>query len=100
MFTINKNYGIGEVIEMTDTMVKVYFPDEDLEKSLMRSFTTLYNTREEAELALNPEMTVEEVSLRMADMAKENKIRVEGAKSQQWLEETNHAMAVRQMKNI
>ena len=100
MFTINKNYGIGEVIEINDTMVKVYFAEEDLEKSLLKSFTTIYSTREEAELALNPKLTEEEVSLRIADIAEEKRIRVEGAKAQQWLEENNREMAIRQMKNI
>lgn len=100
MFTINKKYGIGEVIEVTDTLVKVYFADEDLEKSLLKSFTTIYTTIEEAQVALNPEMTEGEASLRMSDMAEEKRVSIEGAKAQSWIEDKNREIALNQIKNL
>lgn len=100
MFTINKNYGIGEVIEMTDTMVKVYFADEDLTKSLLKSFTTIYRTIEEAELALNPELTEDEKDEILANIEEEKRIMSEGRAASQRLEEINLEASRKLMRNI
>lgn len=100
MFTINKNYGIGEVIEMTDTMVKVYFAEEDLTKSLLKSFTTIYNTIEEAELALNPELTEAEMNARIADAEEEKRIMSAGVAASKRIEEINLEASKNLMKHI
>lgn len=61
MYVINQTKGIGKVLEVTESKVVVYFEEVDEEKTLLKSFVTIYNTIEEAEKALNPAVDYDEV---------------------------------------
>jgi hypothetical protein len=99
MYTINKNFGIGTVQNIENGKVTVYFQEEDLTKILLENFTTIYSTYQAAILALDPEMTEEEANARYSDIVEEERIRIEGAKAQLWLEETNREAAINLIRN-
>ena len=51
MHTTSKTYGIGEITSESDTKYNVVFED-GTEKSILKSFTTVYATYEAAEAAI------------------------------------------------
>lgn len=61
MYVINKTKGIGEIISETETKVTIYFDEVDEERTLLKAFTTVYSTIEEAESAMNPEVDYDKV---------------------------------------
>jgi hypothetical protein len=69
MYTINKSNGIGQVVSENEKSYSVYFADTDKTCTLLKAFTTTYATEQEAEIALNPELTAQD----MADIAADTK---------------------------
>jgi hypothetical protein len=59
MYTYNKQLGIGEVKEIANGMVTIFFEDADLTKKVPFGFVTIYNTEEDAEESANPIMSIE-----------------------------------------
>ena len=100
MYVANKNKGIGEVIEMNEDTVTVYFEETDEEKKMAKAFVTLYNTIEEAEQSLEPVMTKEIADAVMAYIEEEKRIMREGANASAWLENERIEASKRLMRNI
>jgi hypothetical protein len=100
MYTINKKFGIGQVEEISNGMVTVYFADEDVTKELVQAYTTIYSTLEEAERALNPELTEEDMNNIAASIAQENQIMADGTRAQHMLEAYHIEESKKLMKNI
>lgn len=100
MFTINQTNGIGEVIAQDEKTVTVYFSDTDKESKMLIQFVKIYNTYEEAEMALNPEMTNEEAELRASDAREEERIMKAGRIAQANIEIANRESSINLMKNI
>lgn len=69
MYVINQSKGIGEVVDVLENAYVVYFEETDEEKKLLKAFTKTYETIEEAELALNPAITEEDVESVIAEVA-------------------------------
>lgn len=61
MYTFNTKSGIGQVQDITNGMVVIYFEDEDTTKVVPFGFVKIYATEEEAENASNESMTTEEI---------------------------------------
>lgn len=100
MYVINQSKGIGEVIEVLENAFVVYFEETDEEKKLLKVFTKTYETIEEAELALNPELTKEDVKEINAELAAEKIRKSEALKSARFMEEHNLEVSKKLMKNI
>jgi pentose-5-phosphate-3-epimerase len=100
MFTINKQKGIGEIKEIANGMVTVYFEETDETKKLVEQYTTIYATREEAEIALNPEMTEQDIAEILERVEEEKRIMADGTKASKWLEAHNIEASKKLMKNI
>jgi hypothetical protein len=100
MYTINQAFGIGQVTESNDQFTTVYFEDVDKTKKLITSHITIYATIEEAELALNPEMSNEEAAATWSECQKEQEAYNKGLVSMAFLREYNADMARRQAKHI
>jgi hypothetical protein len=100
MYTINRNYGIGQIIEENETMITVYFEESDIEKKLLKEFTTTYATIQEAELALNPELTeADMIEINAIEEAKAQVLR-EGAIAARRLEEIEIERSINLKKHI
>jgi hypothetical protein len=67
MFTFNQKLGFGEVQEISNGFVTIYFEDADATKKVPVGFVTIYATEEEAEEASNTSMTAKEVEAILAD---------------------------------
>jgi len=100
MYTINKNFGIGQVIETNTEVTKVYFEEVDKEKTLITSMVTFYNTLEEAEIALNPELSDDEKDATYSEMKAADEAFKKGAEMSNWLRQHNADAAKKLMKNI
>jgi len=59
MYTINKNNGVGRITSESDTKYTVKFEDGTV-KDLLKSFVTVYSTREETEAAIEEREISEE----------------------------------------
>lgn len=100
MYVINQSKGIGEVIEVLENAFVVYFEETDEEKKLLKAFTKTYETIEEAELALNPELTEEGVAEINAELEAEKLRKSEALKAARFIEEHNLEVSKNLMKNI
>jgi hypothetical protein len=100
MYIINKNFGIGQVIETNSEVTKVYFEEVGKEKTLITSMVTFYNTLDEAEIALNPELSEEEMDATYSEMKAADEAFKKGAEMNNWLREQNAESAKKLMKNI
>ena len=100
MYTINKTKGIGEVIEVANGNVTVYFPDTDETKKLLEAFTRIYTTYDEAYAALYPEMTAEIANEVVAEIEAEKQIMANGTKAQHHLEAYHIEQSKKLFKNI
>lgn len=100
MFVINQQKGIGEVLEVLENAYLVYFEETDEEKKLLKAFTTIYNTIEDAELALNPELSSEDVEDILTNIEENKRQAIEANKAAQWLEEHNIEASKKLMRNI
>lgn len=100
MYTINKTNGIGEVIAQDENSLTVYFSETDKTSKLLKSFTKVYATLEEAELALNPELTEKEAMEIVADAKEEERIMNEGKLAQARLEVIYAESSKKLMRNI
>jgi hypothetical protein len=61
MYTYNKQLGIGEVKEIANGMVTIFFEDADLTKKVPFGFVTIYNTEEDAEESANAIISIEDL---------------------------------------
>lgn len=100
MYTINQKNGIGEVTSEDATIYTVYFEETDRTVKLLKKLTTIYTSIEAAEAVLNPEMTEQEASVRMASMEHEKEIIKNGATARARLEEINIESSKKLMRNI
>lgn len=100
MYTINKNKGIGEVIESNDTMLIVFFSETRETKELLKSYTKVYATYQDAMIALDPEMTEDEANKRYAEMQAENAAEKERKAAISRMEEMNAASSQELKKHI
>lgn len=97
MYTINQKFGIGQVIETNENFTTVYFEEIDQEKKLITSLVTLYATIEEAEKALNPEISNEKKEAAYQEMKKEQEAYNQGTAANAFLREYN-AEAAKKLK--
>lgn len=100
MYTINKSLGIGKVESIENGNVTVYFEEVEQTKVLLEKFTKIYNTYEEAEIALNPDLTEEEVAEIMAKIEDDKRIMREGAIAMKDIEAHNIEASKELMKHI
>lgn len=87
MYTTHRTFGIGKVESIENGTVTVYFEDEDKTCKVMEKFTKIYSTIEEAEIALNPELTEEDRIRITAEAEADRKIMAEGSKASEYLYE-------------
>lgn len=100
MYTAHSKFGIGEVIESTDNKVTIYFPEEDVTKILLASLVTIYATIEEAELAINTELTNEEKEASYAEIKAADEDYKKGQAANAWLRDYNYECSKKLMKHI
>lgn len=98
-FTINRNFGIGQVMNIENGKVEVYFSEVDETKTLIEKFTKFYDTEMDAYLALNPEMTEEEAQAIFTEIKEEERASREGANIIAQMEE-NRARKVQEYMAI
>jgi hypothetical protein len=67
MFTFNQKLGFGEVQEISNGFVTIYFEDADATKKVPVGFATIYATVEDAENASKSVISPEEVEAILAD---------------------------------
>jgi hypothetical protein len=99
-YTINQMFGIGEVIETNEDFTTVYFEEVDKEKKMVTSLLTFYNTIEEAEKALNPELSNEEKEASYSEMKAENEAYKAGLAANAWVREYNAECSKNLKKHI
>jgi hypothetical protein len=87
MYTINKSYGIGKVESIENGTVTSYYDQADKTCKTLEKFTKLYSTIEEAELALNPELTEEDNASFAEQSEADRKIMIEGSKASEFMYE-------------
>lgn len=100
MYTINQKFGIGKVVEQDEKFVTIYFEEMDETKKLLLSVVTLYPTIEEAENALNPEMSAEEKEAAYAEIQAEDERYRQGGIALAWLREYNAECSKKLMRHI
>lgn len=100
MYTVHAKFGIGEVIDTNDKTVTVYFEEVDQTKTLITSCVVLYATIEEAENALNPELSNEEREELGAELLAESEAYKKGMAAHAWLREYNAECSKKLMRNI
>jgi len=61
-YTANRTHGVGQVTDIDEKHVTIYFEDTDTEKRCLVKFTTLYDTEEEAERSLIDDEMKEDTS--------------------------------------
>lgn len=89
MYAINKKYGIGKVEEIVNGKVTVYFDEVDKRVTLLQEFVKIYETIEDAEDALNPELTEDDKVAILAKIEEDAEIMRKGIAAQHRLEEIN-----------
>ena len=100
MFTINKKFGIGKVENIENGIVTVYFDETDETKKLVEKYVTIYNTEEEAEEALNPSLSEDDMIKINEKSEEDEKIMKDGAEARVWIEEHNIEVSKKLMRNI
>lgn len=96
MYTINKVNGIGQIINQDENTYSVYFADTDKTVSLLKKFVTaIYNTLQEAEMAMSPAMTVEETNTLYASIKEQERIDKDNAGASEWLAAKNKENAMK-----
>jgi len=100
MYTINKTNGIGQVIDEDATTYTVYFEETDKTSKLLKDMVKVYASIEDAEMALNPELTNEEKRVIYNESKKDQEIMKAGVAAQHRLEEMQIETSKRLMKNI
>jgi hypothetical protein len=100
MYVANKKFGIGQVESIDNGKVTVYFEDEDVTKVLVEMLVTIYESIEEAEIALNPEMSEEEKAEILAKIEADKVASSEAKAAMNRIEEINREASINLMKNI
>jgi hypothetical protein len=100
MYTINQKFGIGEVIETNADFTTVYFEEVDQEKKMVTSLLTFYTSVEDAEKALNPELSISELEEIASQNAMEAQKYNEGLAASAFLREYNAEAAKNLKKHI
>lgn len=99
-YVANSKLGIGEILNNDGKTIEVYFEEVDQTKKMLLDFVKTYETLEEAELSLNPEMTEEIASKVIATIEADKKIMADGKKAYFFMENHNIEASKKLMKNI
>lgn len=100
MYAINKTNGIGEVVSQDENTYTIYFEETDKTSKLLKDMVKVYASIEDAERALNPELTNEEKISIYNEVKKEQEIMRAGVAAQHRLEEIQIETSKRLMRNI
>lgn len=99
-FVANTKLGIGEIITNDGKAIEVYFEEVDQTKKMILDFVKTFETYEEAEASLNPEITEEVANKIIANIEADKKAMTDGYNAQARLEVLNAEASKRLMRNI
>jgi len=100
-YVANSKLGIGEVINITDKFMEVYFEEVDQTKKLLLDFAPkTFDTYQEAEAFLNPEMTEEIANKVITEIEADKKIMADCLSASMWMENHNIEASKKLMQNI